>query len=30
MNRERDGTDNAAVTNLAAAFVVLPIGWGMA
>jgi hypothetical protein len=27
MNRERDGTDNATVTNLAAAFVVLPTGW---
>ena len=30
MNRERDGTDNAAVTNFAAAFVVLPHGWGIA
>jgi hypothetical protein len=30
MNRERDGTDNAAVTNFAAALVVLPNGWGMA
>jgi hypothetical protein len=27
MNRERDGTDNATVTNLADAFVVLPTGW---
>ena len=30
MNHGRDGTDNATVTNLAAAFVVLPNGWGMA
>ena len=30
MNRERDGTDNAAVTNFAAAFVVLPNRWGKA
>jgi hypothetical protein len=29
MNRERDGTDNDTVTNLAAAFVVLPTGWEM-
>ena len=30
MNRKTEGTDNAAVTHFAAAFVVLPNGWGMA